>query len=132
MDGQGLQRICLDTDASIAIINELPIASNILRAVSGRKVAITSITVFELYLRKTNLEVVDDFVISNKVLIFDTEAAKIGSLIEKDLSRKGKKTEIRDLFIAATAIANNCELLTLNRKDFEGIEGLRLTDLPGS
>jgi len=34
--------------------------------------------------------------------------------------------ELADAGIAATAIVNGCELFTLNKKDFKGIEGLKL------
>jgi predicted nucleic acid-binding protein len=42
---------------------------------------------------------------------------------QHDLMRGGR---FGDLLIAATAMAHGCALLTLNRKDFEGIKGLKL------
>lgn len=126
---QGERRVCLDSSAVIAIVKCHPLAEALLQALHGRKVFLPSVAVFELLLRRTNLDVMEDFIAeARKVLPFDAEAAKIASQLDKSLKQKGMTIEWRDLFIAATAIANNCELATLNRKDFEKIEGLKLLD----
>lgn len=39
---------------------------------------------------------------------------------------KGKQIEDNDIFIAATAIVNDCILVTANAKHFERVEGLKL------
>ena len=39
---------------------------------------------------------------------------------------KGKQIEDNDIFIAATAIVNDCTLVTANVKHFERVEGLKL------
>lgn len=39
---------------------------------------------------------------------------------------KGKQIEDNDIFIAATAIVNDCTLVTANIKHFERVEGLKL------
>ena len=39
---------------------------------------------------------------------------------------KGKQIEDNDIFIAATAIVNDCTLITANVKHFERVEGLKL------
>ena len=39
---------------------------------------------------------------------------------------KGKQIEDSDIFIAATAIVNDCTLVTANIKHFERVEGLKL------
>ena len=39
---------------------------------------------------------------------------------------KGKQIEDDDIFIAATAIVNDCTLVTANVKHFERVEGLKL------
>ena len=47
----------------------------------------------------------------------------------RELTRQAWKhrgAHISDHLIAATAMAHGCALLTLNRKDFEGIKGLKL------
>lgn len=128
--GQFLQkrRLCLDTDVSIAIIKDASVLSRIAAAAYGRTPFISSVTVFELLLRKTNMEPVEKFIAKTEILNFDEPAAKMASQLDKSLKQKGTPVDWRDLFIAATAIVNNCELATLNRKDFEKIEGLKLLD----
>ena len=39
---------------------------------------------------------------------------------------KGKQIEDNDIYIAATAIVNDCTLVTVNVKHFERVEGLKL------
>jgi predicted nucleic acid-binding protein len=46
--------------------------------------------------------------------------------------RRGRPIEVFDALIAATAVAQNLTLATLNTKDFEGIEGLRVVDPAGN
>lgn len=128
--GQFLQKrgLCLDTDVSIAIIKDASVLSRIADVAHGRTPFITSVTVFELLLRKTNMEPVEKFIAKTEILNFDEPAAKMASQLDKSLKQKGTPVDWRDLFIAATSIVNNCELATLNRKDFEKIEGLKLLD----
>lgn len=59
------------------------------------------------------------------VLPFTMEVSQVFRelLRRHDLLRGGK---FGDLLIAATAMAHGCPLLTLNRKDFEQINGLKL------
>jgi len=46
--------------------------------------------------------------------------------IAKDLRRRNKSIEYKDLVIAATALSINCPLATINKKHFENIEGIDL------
>ena len=41
---------------------------------------------------------------------------------------KGRQIEDDDIFIAATALANDCTLVTANVKHFERVDGLKLTN----
>ena len=60
------------------------------------------------------------------ILSFNSNVADIASDIAKKLKTKNKIIEFRDIFIAATAIANNMPLSTLNVKHFERIDDLEL------
>ena len=42
---------------------------------------------------------------------------------------RGNAVESRDVFIAATAIVNNCALATFNVRHFSKIEGLKLFEV---
>jgi predicted nucleic acid-binding protein len=46
--------------------------------------------------------------------------------IAKNLRRRNKSIEYKDLVIAATALSINCPLATINKKHFENIEGIEL------
>lgn len=128
MERKTRERICLDSDTCIAIVNNLPSRSKILAIILERDVCISSITAFELLRRKTNIEKMEEIISGMDVLAFDKESAEYASKIEKQLKSKGRMVAFNDIFIAATAIMNRCELLTLNKKNFENIEGLKLLD----
>ena len=58
-------------------------------------------------------------------LPFDERTAEIAADIFRKLRQKNIRLESCDVFIAATAIANNLPIATLNRKHFEHIDGLK-------
>ncbi len=64
------------------------------------------------------------------ILSFNSNAANIASNIAKKLKAQNRIIEFRDIFIAATAIANDIPLSTLNVKHFERIDGLELIRNP--
>ena len=59
---------------------------------------------------------------------FDETVAKVAVDINRDLKRKRKLIAIPDLFIAATAMANNLPFATLNKKHFDRIDKLNIID----
>ena len=59
-------------------------------------------------------------------LPFDERTAEIAADIFQKLRQKNIRLESYDVFIAATAIANDLSIATLNRKYFEHIDGLKL------
>lgn len=48
--------------------------------------------------------------------------------INKSLKAKRKQIDMADLFIAATALANELPISTLNRSHFERIDNIRLIE----
>lgn len=94
---------------------------------------LSSVTLYELYMgaptpdkRNQVLDVTEDLI----TIPFDEEIASKAADIYHSLKRQNKLIEFRDIFIAATALAHNMELATLNKKHFERIEGLKLFNLP--
>ena len=90
--------------------------------------AVSVVTVQELYVGKSTrhgkeeaeiLAVLGQF----RVLVYSYEIAKKAGKLARDSVRP---LEFADAAIAATAILNNASLLTLNKKDFEGIPDLAL------
>lgn len=92
------------------------------------QLAISSVTEFEIYNGATpaQLQFWQELLLEVIVLPFDSKAARIAVSIHQQLKRLRKTIDKPDLFIAATAIANNLTLDTLNRKHFDRIEQLSL------
>jgi tRNA(fMet)-specific endonuclease VapC len=60
------------------------------------------------------------------IIPFDSRASIIASSIYKNLKSRNQIIEFRDIFIAATAIANDLPAATLNENHFGRIERLKL------
>ena len=97
------------------------------------KLVISSVTEFEVYSGATSSQLTfwNDLLSEIIVLSFDSKAAHIAVEIQQDLKKLRKSIEKADLFIAATAVANNLRLDTLNRKHFDNIWQLKLLDDSG-
>ena len=65
-------------------------------------------------------------------LPFDAESARAFGQVAASLRRSGRKSAARayDAMIAAIAIANGIPLYTCNAKDFDGIDGLTVVEVP--
>ena len=87
----------------------------------------TSISTFEIYRGVTVLQrpFWDSLFEQVEVIPFGEEASKIAARLMQ-VSGLKNRVELPDLFIAAISIQRNLRLATLNRKDFEKIEELRL------
>ena len=120
------EKVCLDTDACIAIIKGDANAEKLIDLIATGKLFVASITVFELFLRKENLDEVKDFLDGIFVLEFDEHCAIKASEIYKLLVKKGEILDFRDIFIASIAIVNNCNLATFNKKHFSRIPELKI------
>lgn len=123
------KKVCLDTDACISVIKGEPKAEKISDLIGTGKLFVSSITVFELYLRKENLGELSEFLDGILVLNFDEECAIKASDVSKFLRDKGKMMDFRDIFIASISLVNNCTLATFNKKHFSRIKGLELLDI---
>ncbi len=123
-------KLCIDTSAAIVLINKKNMPAGLIDFYEGDiPCVISAVTMFELLMRKTNIVPVERFLFRVQVLPFNDKAARKASQIQKELVNKGKIVDYRDIFIAATAIENGCDLITLNRKDFENIEGLKVVEI---
>ncbi len=128
MAGQVMaEQICLDTSVCIDLMNKgnrealIPFLT--------AEAFLSSVSLFELMLRTYRLEETETFVSTFEILNFDEKAAKVAGQIEKNLKGRGVLISREDIFIAATAMVNNCALATLNVKDFSRIKGLKLVKL---
>lgn len=123
------KKICLDTDVCIELVKGNIAVKSFLETFQDYEVLITSITVFELFLRETNLEEIHEFLSYSTILEFNSETAIVASKIFKYLKKSGNLIDFRDLFIAAICIQNNCRFVTFNKKHFERINDLTVMGL---
>lgn len=120
------EKVCLDTDVCIDILKSQPRVEPLRNAILDAEIFVASITVFELYLRETNIVQINNFLKNGNIISFDENCAVQASNIYKELKSKGRLMEFRDIFIASSAMVNNCALATFNIKHFSKIKGLEL------
>ncbi len=67
----------------------------------------------------------------DKITILPLNKSASGAAIKvtKALKASNKLIEIPDIFIGATAMANNMKIATLNKKHFERIQGLTIVEI---
>jgi tRNA(fMet)-specific endonuclease VapC len=122
----------VDTSILIDLFRKTDKANSVLIYLvrQGYVYCISAVTEYEIYTGTTSGQVGfwDDFLKQTNVLPFDKAVAKVAVNLNKDLKRKRKLIAIADLFIAATAIANNLPLSTLNRKHFERVDNLTIIE----
>lgn len=91
--------------------------------------AISSITVFELYAGATSEKKITDVVLLLKwfdIIDFTQEVAELCGRQLIELKRTNDSIDYRDLFIGVTAVFFDLELATLNTKHFKKIPDLKL------
>jgi tRNA(fMet)-specific endonuclease VapC len=90
--------------------------------------SISSITHFEFMVGSTsnNRPFMEQLLQELPVLPFDVDCANQAATIFQDLKSQNQLLPMADILIAATAIAYDMPLLTLNRKHFERIKPLKL------
>jgi predicted nucleic acid-binding protein len=126
--------VILDTNIIIEHLRR-PSNSTYLRLVvqsSQQQFAISSISLQELYIgQSTRDSEREQYMIAVlgtlKLIPHNYEIAKLAGQIMRD---SPKTITFADTAIAATAIINQCPLVTLNQKDFLNIPGLELYPIP--
>lgn len=124
--------VVLDTDILIDYLRQpgnknTPLVK-LLNSVSTQDLAISVITIQELYVGESSREIQkENFFLSliNQFILlsYEHKTAKMAGEIMRDIR---PRVQFADAAIAATAILNKASLLTLNKKDFKGIKGLKL------
>jgi len=123
----------LDTDTCIYWLKGRPEVKERLQAVGLVQVAISVITVAELYFGAYNSACVDDnltraraFVRQITVLPLDDVTLAAFGRLKAELRRQGQPLPDFDLLISATALAQGCILVTNNVRHYKRIPDLRL------
>jgi predicted nucleic acid-binding protein len=122
--------IVVDTDAVIDFFNGIsPGAGVMLRLISRQEVALTSVSVFELYagvVGKRRLSQIETLIRGVTILPLDVVEAVIAGKIYTQLKSKGQLIGTHDILIAATCVANTVPLYTKNVAHFSKIEDIRV------
>ncbi len=119
-----------DTDVIIDYFSGVePIASTVGKLMETDRLAITSITVFELYagvIGTKRIGQIDALLAAIRVYSFGIEEALVAVEIYNDLKKKGNLIGIEDILIAGICIAGKRKLLTRNKEHFSRIRNLEL------
>jgi tRNA(fMet)-specific endonuclease VapC len=125
--------ILVDTDVLIDYLAGVPkIVEALKPLLLEDQVATTVITAFELLsgLRKSRrAEVTKRLLSAIPVLPLDALAAERAAAVRRELESSGHPIGMADSLIAGIALQNRLGLFTRNRKHFQRIEGLKLTDV---
>ena len=99
-------------------------------ALEGYEFQISAITDYEVYSGATTAQLPfwDGLPQKVKVLPFDKDVVKMAVPINNRLKQKRKQIELADLFIAATALANNLAFAALNKRHFDRIDKLEIIE----
>lgn len=123
------ERILIDTSILIDHLRKPQKDKTIFYRLASRfNYLISAISEFEFTIGTTqkNRQFTEELLARLPILSFDSACVKTASAIYHDLKAKNQLVSLPDIFIAATAITHDLQLLTLNRKHFERIERLKL------
>jgi predicted nucleic acid-binding protein len=119
--------ILCDTNIIIEILKGNKRTINIIESIGLENIAISSVTVMELYfgaLNKRELNKIKKHLQALNIVHFDTDISESAiKLIERFSKSHG--LQIPDAIIAATAMTSKIKLFTFNLKDFKYIDGLK-------
>jgi len=120
--------ILCDTDIFIEAFKNNTLATGSLKRIGFQNIALSAITLMELYfgaLNKKELLKIKSRLKQLEIINLDQKITETAiNLIEKYAKSHG--LHIPDALIAATAIRRGMQLLTYNVKDFKFIERIRL------
>jgi tRNA(fMet)-specific endonuclease VapC len=120
--------VIADTDVVVDFFtNTLPFAQALTDLMKEGRLAITAVTVFELYAgvrSAKRLKQIEAFCERVPVFPLNLLAAAHAGKIYTDLKSKGRTVGNQDILIAGVCLANGLPLLTRNTAHFAPIEGL--------
>lgn len=120
--------ILCDTDIFIEAFKNNSLATGSLRRIGFQNIALSAITLMELYfgaLNKRELTKIKSRLQKLEIINLDQKITETAiNMIERYAKSHG--LHIPDALIAATAICRGMQLLTYNVKDFKFVEGIRL------
>ncbi len=124
--------IIADTDVVIDFFSGAePAASAVSLLIESDRLALSSMTVFELYAGvtgKKRLDQVREFVSMVPVFPLNQEEARNAGQIYTELRKNGTLIGNQDILIAGVCVANHVPLMTRNTDHFSRVSGLELFD----
>ena len=122
------RKLVIDTGVFIEFLRAKDKTQTLLFRISPTSgLFISGVTYFELLTGATTPEKKKDIELLTEDLIilpFTEEVASKAADVYHQLRKDNKMIEFRDIFIAATCLVNDADILTLNRKHFERVSGL--------
>jgi predicted nucleic acid-binding protein len=96
----------------------------------GYSFAISVITKYEIYSGATQNQLTFWSTVLEAINIIPLDEVSVDTavIINSALKKKRKQIDLADLFIAATAVAHDLPLSTLNKKHFDRIDNLNIVD----
>lgn len=120
----------IDTSVVIQYIRTKDKSATIFyQLLNKNKIFISSVSLYELYIGATTIGKEEDILLLIQkipILPFTDLIALKAAQIYRQLKAKNQLIEFRDIFIAATCMLENLPIVTLNKKHFERIEGLKV------
>lgn len=127
------RKVLIDTSVIIDHLRKRDKQKSMLFTIADRfDLFVSSITVFELYAGATDerkKKDVETIISSAEVIPFSTDIAKEAGELYLLLKKENQMLEIKDIFIAATAVIGNLPIVTLNRDHFERVKKIELLSL---
>ena len=127
-------RVLIDTSILIEHLRKQNRANSILfNIVDSYDLYISSVVEFELYAGATDTrkqEDVREILTWCIVIPLTSDIARTAASIYRQLRATNQLVEIRDLFIAATALSRDLPLMTLNTAHFSRIDALEIAPTP--
>ena len=120
-----LRPVVVDTDVMVDFLRGQPEAVALVQDISAR-IILSSIVVAELYAGvkgEAELDTLDNLVSLFRVVPVSVDLARAGGLYRRDYA-KSHGVGLADALIAATVVAENAVLVTLNTKYYPMIKGL--------
>lgn len=122
--------IIADTDVVIDFFSGAePVSTTISELIRGDNLALTSVTLFELYagiVGKKRLRQIENLILVIPVFPLDRKEAETAATIYNELKQCGTLIGNQDILIAGICITHDLPLLTRNTAHFSRISRLRL------
>ena len=133
-DPPSATRLVLDTDVASFILKwHSRFAPAYLNLIRGRTLAISFTTVAEMRFGAINarwgqrrMDLLEAYVSEFTVLHSDDRMCFLWARVRQERARQGRRIDVADAWVAATALSLGAPLVTNNIKDFEGIANLQL------